>query len=200
MIDSSLKYKKIQSNIKNIANLQILNIPDEYETGSILYLANLDLQNDKNFYKIYDLLSPKYASLQIDQDNIKNGIFRFITKDGVKYNVKAVPFFVLNLDDQIICYSWINSLYLSVPYFNKQILHLQKLIANYTKNIPYLNYECFKGFGYNKKSDMILTDILVLTRYLLKGKGYFLLSLPNMKERKDYESIEYFMITSIDKI
>lgn len=187
-------------NIKiNEVNLKNLDIPKEYPIGSPLINAATSFGQDKEFNINTQKFKPNNSKLELSQDDLNEGRFKFVTNDGTNYYLRAIPFLFINTTNKSLCFPWVNSFYMNIPYLEDKIIELRdKFLEFYSKDIKYLNFDCVNNFGEHPNSGLLYADILILMRYILDGQGYFMMTFPKM-ENKNFEHLEYLMITSIKK-
>ena len=213
-----IKYKKIKSlhNFKGVISHDIsggaikklkfkikdadqIDVPKQYLQNSFLHLANVNLDKNGDFDNNTNKFNAINSKQNIQKDNLHKGIIDLTTNEGIKYEIRVVPFLTLNKDKQIICWSWINSIFLNLPYFYKKILQLKKKFYSNIKEYEHLNFDCLSNFIGTEKNDQLFFDILIVIRELLNGMGYITNDFEKDQDH-NYDSREFLMITSIKKI
>ena len=199
ILDEKYNFERSQWRISNtdMLNLEILNIPDNYPKESILIKAQQEIVKDKLFFNNVNRFASKNCTIM--DINLDKGFVNVTTNDNIKYQLNVTPFLTLNMDTNILCWSWINSIFLNKPDVDEKIQTLFNKVRSNIIDVPHLKWDCISNFDQNKKADIIFYDVLALTRYLLVGLGYIGMIFPP-KINKNYISNEYWMITNIKNL
>lgn len=198
----NLNRQKLQKKIKCI-DINDIKIPESYKTGSLLFKANGEFINDPEFTKYTNDFEPKNSTLLMDESAIKNfvnGIFEVKLKDGAKYNLEVVPFLIKNEDTLEFYWPWILSGYNGLPAFDKKIAEFKNQYNKYINQVPHLKFDCMNAMKGETKTDLMLYDILLFTKYLLNSKGLIKLVTPKIPNIKEFVSFDFFMVTKITKM
>jgi hypothetical protein len=190
---SNVLSQSFQSNIlgkhqKRLEVSKVPAIPNSYDDYPLMLKANSDfLVKIADFDQISLNLKPANSNLQ----DIQKDIIEFKSKkDKVIYQVEYLPMFVFDMNNKIICWSWINSFFLKVV--KKQILNWKSKMESAMKEISYLDFKKCLDVSDKEIFEKIMYDIMILAVHFFNGLAYFTIQFGNFTE--------FMLVTSIKEI
>lgn len=192
--DNKMKLSRIEPN--RVVSLNDITIPEKIAKTTLLYKIHKDTDKLKKFHKIHRKFRPK--KYKINMSNIEKG-YIIATGKNDSYKLEVVPVASLNIDLNILCWSWNKSLFANIPIFKDRISKFRTKFFT-SEKIDHLDFDCIKNINKNNPNlRLLIYDMLYLSNYLLNGLGFI-----NIEVQKDdkypYDIVNHLIITSFDKI
>lgn len=179
-----------------VLNAKDLDIPIKYDKDSVQTEIFFKLSKSNKIFEINRIkFNSVNADIKFSIDDLSKGIIHAITKkDNKKYQLEIVPILTINTTMDLLCWPWIKSLFLGSK---KSIINeFREKMKKYMEEINYLKFDCVKNND-NIKFDNSITDMIMISRYILKAKG--MLEIEYKDSFNDWIK-EFWLITKIIEI
>lgn len=161
-----------------------------------------DIEGVKSFLNTSMMLISGNSKIIEEESNRDNITFMLETKDKSKYFVKAVPIYSINDPTGIMCWSWNGNTFMDINNLTDEVVQIRDKITKYANdnNLDFLDFDCLDNIKDINKMGQLFSEILLLGRYLMDYKGYFVLAFPYVKDNKKGVYVEHLFVETIEKI
>lgn len=189
--DISDRYNTIKKSIKKMSrslnrilnktvNIKTLQIPETYADESPILQIVKDDEMIK-FYEIANRFAGENSKIYFQPKDLAQGIFNISENNGDKYIIKVVPVVVLNLATTTLCWSWIDNIFLNIPYYANVVNKFKIGMDEYIDKIDYFQFDCVKYGDDMDKMKYLMDDIIIVAKNVLNASGYVTLTSKDQK-------------------
>lgn len=184
--------------LNDMLSIKDIDIPEKYLADSIIVkIRDTDPITLEEFYDTTNKFNANNAIINITADDLHKGIFDVSTNDNERYILKAIPVLTFDITHKVICWSWINSLLLGIPYYKDVITIFKNDMEKYIKSIDHFNFDCIKYGNDDQKLKYLIDDITIVAKHVLNAQGYIEITT---EEPDGTEIKEMLFIVKIKKI